>query len=382
MIPNSPPPQALLSRIRWGFAYLIVAHCLCLMGLRASSAATDDIKIDRLFGPEIPTGRYKHPACFDVLRNGDLYLVYYGGDGEYAESTAVFGSRFRKGEKTWSKPLKIASHPLGSLGNGVVWQAPDGLVWLFFVVRPGATWSSSRISAKVSSDGAHSWSDSFPISFEEGTMVRSHPVALNDGDFLLPVYLETGKNTEFTAATTCSFFLRFNPKTKTWKESNRIHSRLGNLQPSAVQLDDQNLIALCRRGGDYNARNDAYIVRTESHDGGLTWSEGRDSEFPNPHAAIDLIRLKNGHLLLVYNDSMNDRTPLTAALSTDNGKTFPHRRNLIGGPGDFGYPTAIQTPDGMLHVLFTSDERTVIRHATFEERALLKGSDQKPFANP
>lgn len=60
-----------------------------------------------------------------------------------------------------------------------------------------------------------------------------------DGDFLLPVYLETGKNTEFTAATTCSFFLRFNPKTKTWKESNRIHSRLGNLQPSAVQLDDQ-----------------------------------------------------------------------------------------------------------------------------------------------
>jgi hypothetical protein len=65
---------------------------------------------------------------------------------------------------------------------------------------------------------------------------------------------------------------------------------------------------------------------------------------------------------------MNDRTPLTAAISTDGGKTFPRRRNLIGDPkGDFGYPVAIQTRDGKIQVLFTSDERTVIRRATFAE---------------
>lgn len=257
----------------------------------------------------------------------------------------------------------------------MIWQAPDGLVWLFYVVRPGATWSSSRVLAKVSHDQARTWSDTFPITFEEGTMVRSHPVALNDGDFLLPVYLETGNDPELTAPSTCSFFLRFNPKTKTWTESNRIHSRLGNLQPSAVQLDDRNLIAFCRRGGSYNPTTNAYIVRAESRDGGRTWSEGRDSEFPNPHAAIDLLRLKNGHLLLVYNNSMNDRTPLTAAISTDGGKTFPHRRDILAGAGDFGYPTAIQTPDGNLHVLFTSNERTVIRHAIFDEKAIVQGSE-------
>ena len=28
---------------------------------------------------------------------------------------------------------------------GPVWQAPDGVVWLYYVVRYGDTWSSSRI---------------------------------------------------------------------------------------------------------------------------------------------------------------------------------------------------------------------------------------------
>jgi len=77
--------------------------------------------------------------------------------------------------------------------------------------------------------------------------------------------------------------------------------------------------------------------------------------------------LKNGHLLLVYNDSFNERTPLAVAISTDSAKTFPHRRNIAAGRGDFGYPTAIQTRDGKIHVTYTSDERTVIQHAVFDE---------------
>ena len=329
-----------------------------------------DFQIQRLFGPEIPTGKYKHPASFDELANGDLYLVYYGGDGEYAEGTAVFGSRLRKG-RAWTKPAKIASHPFRSLGNAVVWQAPDGLVWLFYVTRYGATWSTSRIAAKVSRDSAGSWSESFPVTFEEGTMVRAHPIVLANGDYLLPIYSETGHNPELTAPTTCSLFLRFDPAKRIWSESNRVYSRLGNLQPAVVRVDDQRLLAYCRRGGDYEPRKDGFLVRTESRDGGRTWTPGNETGFPNPNAAVDFIRLRNGHLLLVYNDSMNDRTPLSLALSTDLGQTFPHRRNLVSGPGDFGYPTAVQTRDGKIHVVFTSDERTVVRHAVFEETFVL-----------
>ena len=113
-------------------------------------------------------------------------------------------------------------------------------------------------------------------------------------------------------------------------------------------------------------------MRAESRDGGRTWSEGKDSEFPNPNAAVDFIKLRNDHLLLVYNDSFTNRAPLAVAISTDNAKTFPYRRNVAEGPGDFGYPTAVQTRDGKIHVVFTSDERTVIRRAVFDESAVLK----------
>ncbi|MEW6158373.1 MAG: sialidase family protein [Verrucomicrobiota bacterium] len=359
-------PKALLRLV--GFVFLAVL-------VRAGFSAAAEIEMHRLFGPEIPTGKYKHPASFDELSNGDLYLVYYGGDGEYAEGTAVFGSRLHKGTNEWSKPEKIASHPFRSLGNAVVWQAPDGVVWLFYVMRYGETWSTSRIAGKISRDSARTWSDAFPITFEEGTMVRSRPIVLGQGDFLLPIYHETGHDPEFTAPTTCSLFLRFDARKKTWNESNRVYSRLGNLQPAVAAISATHLIAYCRRGGDYEPRKDGYLVRTESEDGGKTWSAGKETSIPNPNAAVDFIALKNGHLLLVFNDSMNDRTPLTAAVSTDQGRTFAHRRDLVSGPGDFAYPTAVQTRDGKIRVVFTSDERTVIRMAEFEEGYVLRESN-------
>ena len=83
------------------------------------------------------------------------------------------------------------------------------------------------------------------------------------------------------------------------------------------------------------------------------------------------LRLANGHLLLIYNDSMNRRTPLAAALSLDNDKSYPYRRNLAEGAGDFAYPFAIQTRDGKIHVVYTSDRRSVINHGVFEEGAIL-----------
>ena len=138
-----------------------------------------------------------------------------------------------------------------------------------------------------------------------------------------------------------------------------------------MALTDEHLICYCRRGGDYKPRQDGYLVRSESRDGGRTWSAGIDSSFPNPNAAADFLRLANGHLLLIYNDSMNRRTPLTAALSLDGDKSYSKRRNLAEGPGDFAYPYAIQTRDGKIHVVYTSEQRTVINHAAFEERALL-----------
>ena len=342
-------------------------------GAKAGTANKLDIAIERVLGPEYPD-QYKHPATFTELANGDLYLAYYGGSGEYGDDTWVRGSRLVKGASKWTKPEIIADTPFRADGNPVIWQAPDNVVWLFYVVRYGPTWSNSRIKFKVSHDNAVTWSDSDMLTWEEGTMVRSRPIVLNNGDYLLGVYHETGTDREDVSADTTSFFLRKKKGENQWTATNRVRSRIGNLQPSPVQITDDYLVSYSRRGGGYGPLADGFLVRTESRDGGYTWSDGTDSQFPNPNAGADFIKLANGHLLLVYNDNnQGERMPLTIAISTDNDKTYPHRRNIVNKPGDTAaYPTALQTKDGKIHVMYTSEKRTVINHAVFDESDILQ----------
>jgi predicted neuraminidase len=342
----------------------------CALLFAASTLALAELQVERIFGPETPTGPYKHPSSITELDNGDLLLAYFGGGGEYEMETAVFGARLPAGSNQWTEPVRWAGNPMYSMGNPVIWQAPDRRIWLFFVVRPGATWSTSRIGAKISEDAGGTWSDTFMVTFDEGTMVRSRPIVLQDGHYLLPIYHETGADTEMTAPDTSSLFLLFNPITREWSRSNHVYSRMGNLQPAVAELRDDFLLALCRRGGDYEPGNDGYVIRTESRDGGRTWSPGVETEFPNPNASVELLRLRSGNLLFIYNHSMDQRTPLRAVLSTDGGQTWPRRLDLASGAGSFSYPTAIQTRDGRIHVTFTSDGRRVIRRAIFQEEDL------------
>ncbi len=329
------------------------------------------IEVEKVFGPEIP-GDYKHPASFTELENGDLYLVYYGGGGEYEEDAKVWGSRRPRGADAWSRPVIVADTPFLSEGNPVVWQAPDGVVWLFYVQRYGETWSTSRIKAKISHDDAQTWSDPFLLSFEQGMMVRSRPIVLNDGDYLLGVYHEQGEDRERVGPGTTSLFMRYDPKTHTWTTTNRVESRVGNLQPTPVQITDDYLVSYSRRGGGYGPTEDGWLVRAESRDGGRTWSRGEDSRFPNPNAATDFIKLRNGHLLLVYNNSMTRRSPLTVAVSTDNDESYPYRVNIAEGDDTYAYPVALQTKDGRIHVVYTTNERSTIMHAVFDEQVILQ----------
>lgn len=328
-----------------------------------------NVETYRLFGGEHP-GPYKHPASITQLANGDLYVAYYGGENEYSADTAVYGSRQVTGETAWSAPEVIAAVPFHGVGNPVVWQAPDGLVWLFFNVQYGETWSNARVHAKLSHDGAHTWSDSFILALEEGSMVRGQPIVLNNGDYLLPVYHETGEDRERTDGNTCSYFMRYSPQTGKWTETNRIHSKEGNDQAQVVQINDTELFCFIRRGGGFEPTEDGWMLRASSTDGGFTWSDAERTEFPNPNAAIELIKLQNGHLLLVYNDSMNDRTPLSLAISTDNGQSWPHRRVIAGGQNEYAYPYAIQGKDGKIYLVYTTNGRTTVMMSVFEEAAV------------
>jgi predicted neuraminidase len=323
---------------------------LALAFISAPALAADDIIVEKVIGTEKP-GAYKHPAAMTELDNGDLYITFYGGGGEYEDESKVYGIRRAKGETAWSEPQLLADTPFQGEGNGIVWQAPDGLVWLFYVQRIGATWSESLIKAKISEDGGHTWSDSMNLGFEMGTMVRGRPIVLNNGDYLLPVYHETGSDREVIGRDTTSYFFRH--------------------EPEAVQITDDYLIAYCRVGGGYEPSTNRYLVRSESHDGGETWARGKDSQFPNPNSAVSFIKLQNGHLLLAYNDNMNERIPLTIAISEDNDKTWPHRRDLVAPGNTFAYPMAIQAKDGTIHVVYTTDSRATVMLTSFKEEAIL-----------
>src|SRR5262245_20910245 len=95
---------------------------ICLLLVNPSG----DIVAERVFGPEVP-GKYKHPASITELQNGDLYLVYYGGPGEYSDDSTVRGARRPKAVAglseaghSWSMPKTIEPRPKFPEGNAVV----------------------------------------------------------------------------------------------------------------------------------------------------------------------------------------------------------------------------------------------------------------------
>jgi hypothetical protein len=46
--------------------------------------------------------------------------------------------------------------------------------------------------------------------------------------------------------------------------------------------------------------------------------------------------------------------------------------NIVEGENSFAYPYAIQTRDGKIRVAYTSDGRSVIHMAVFDESVLLR----------
>jgi hypothetical protein len=86
--------------------------CLSLAGVSAAAMDTE-----KAFGPETPTGRYKHPAAITELASGDLYLACYGGDGEYAPNTAVYGAQKERATGKWTAAAMIAQDPFHSAAH-------------------------------------------------------------------------------------------------------------------------------------------------------------------------------------------------------------------------------------------------------------------------
>jgi hypothetical integral membrane protein (TIGR02206 family) len=365
-----------------------------------------------------PQTEHVHSSSIVELPDGDLFAVYYRGGGERrADDVRLEGARLAKGGAAWSAPFPVADTPgfpdcnpiayVDTRGNlSVVWPAILDNRWESALLRsraaPTASWRS----------GPPPWSDGGvillrPDNLQEktepfarsllatlppgaardevaqfierladklynrlGWMPRSHALRLPGGRILLPLYSDTFS---------LGLIAVSDDDGATWRASDPIVS-LGGVQPSLVRKQDGTIVAYMRDNGPPPQR----VIVASSRDDGMTWTAGTDSEVPNPGSSVEVIALRDGSWLMVLNDTEDGRARLSAWLSEDEGRTWPHRRAIEDAPGgSYSYPSVLQSEDGLIHVSYShvgpapaqgGRRLEAIKHVAFEPEWVRGGS--------
>jgi hypothetical protein len=399
-----------LTVIQWVMACAVTMSLAAWRPAGAQSAA--DFTSEVVF-----TGDRGHVHASSIVEtaSGALIAVWYengdpagsgpfeGQDLDKREDVRVSGARKAPGAATWSAPLPFVDTAGFPDNNPALSIDRAGRLWLVhatLVGVPDEAWGSALPQARVSSDydrdGAPRWDQTHlllprppgllpvvagaaeqlrfgkgrttevaarstrvlerladPWARRLGWMPRTHPVSLDDGALLVPL-----ANENFNVAAMAIT----RDGGQTWEYSAPVPT-VGLIQPSVVSLGGQRLAAFFR-----DARGLGIIARSDSADGGLTWSEAQPSGLPNPSGGIEAIRLASGRLAVVYNNHTGrTRDRLAIALSDDEGRTWRWTRQLADAPGErFDYPSVFQARDGRIHVTF-SDNLKTIRHVSFTE---------------
>jgi hypothetical protein len=386
------------------------------------AAAAEPIYKDRLiFDPEVESHGHVHASSIVECPNGDLLAVwyengpdreeyYYRLDADKADNTRIGGARIGSGREAWEKPFVMSDTYGVSDNNPTMLVDAKQRLWLIhpsLIAVPIRTWGSSLLWYKVSSDyqkpGPPRWDResvlivhprgldevvarqadelrsgadsentnqrqaeallrqlSDPFARRLGWMPRAHPLAFPDGTVLVPF-----SNENFNVAA----MALTRDGGQTWTISNAVPG-VGVTQPSVVRLASGKLAAFFRSAG-----RSRRIQRSESTDGGMTWSEVTATELPNPGSGIEAVMLRNGHLAMIYNDlEESPRYRLAISISPDEGKTWPWKRSIENTPGGrFDYPSLVQAKSGLLHATYSYNLKT-IKHVEFNEEWVRMGN--------
>lgn len=300
---------------------------------------------------EIFAGPLEPPACHSPtlaeLPDGTLYAVWYAGSYEGSTDTVLYGSARRVGDE-WSPPRRIMTIPGLPIGNPVLWS-DQSILHLYFVILYGDWWTDARLAQSMSTDGGQIWASPELLDTEPGLMLRTPPLRLDDGVVLLPAYRERHRS---------PMVLRSEDNGETWRLLGDTTARGKAIQPALVQLSDGRILM-------YTRTNQGRIYQSYSYNGGLSWTASQPTTIPNPDSSIDLLRSRGGALVLAFNDAETGRDEISVALSQNEGQTWPQKRLLAGGGGEYSYPTLLQSTDGMIHIVYTKHRATIV-HAEFE----------------
>ena len=294
---------------------------------------------------------------FVQLADGRILLVYahyfdQGGD----VSPACLAARYSAdGGKTWTAEDEIVVPRQGddSIRSVSLLRLADGRIALFYLNC--TSWpDDERPFLQVSTDEAKTWSD--PVCLipdaDAGYYVTNNDrvVQLESGRLLLPTSLHHDPPAkQFTGYGRIMVYLS-DDAGRTWRRSKTVctgerpgEERILLQEPGIIELDGGRLMMFCRT--DLGCQ---YVSR--STDGGDTWSPFEPSEIISPRSPASIERIpKTGDLLMVWNNHQNvrpeyagKRSPLSVAISRDEGGTWEHVKTLEDDPGGHYCYTAIE----------------------------------------
>ncbi len=290
-----------------------------------------------------------HASTILELRNGDLLVAWFGGTREGSRDVAAWFAR--RNSAGWSAPAELAREPGAAIYNPVLFRTRDGAVWLSykFGLSP-QTWTGALRS---SSDDGMTWLAPRYLPAGLYGPIKNKPLILEDGTVLAGTSVESFKAWACwveRSTDNCASWVRHGPITVPGEP-------YGIIQPTIFPAGDGKIRMLVR-----STERIGNICYADSNDGGKTWSEARPTSLPNPNSGIDAVALKDGRVLLVYNHSTRERTPLNVAVSHDGGMKWKPFLELETGPGEYSYPAVIQAADGDVLVTYTW-KRLRIKHA-------------------
>lgn len=338
-----------------------------------------------------------HAANLHELHDGTLLCTWFAGTQEGMADIFVLLSRLEPGEMQWSEPQQLSDDTARSEQNPILFQAPDGPLWLIWTAQVSGNQETAIVRRRLSKDGGRTWGPVDTLFEQAGTFVRHPPAVLDNGDWVLPVwYCITQPGEKWIGSHDISAVMISSDAGATWARHD-VPDSTGCVHMNVQQLEDGSLLGLFR------SRWADHIYASRSSDRGRTWSAPEPTELPNNNSSIQYVKLASGALALVYNpvnaegiserraslyDEIEDegddritpganamgksavwgipRAPMSLALSTDDGHTWPVRVDLELGDGfcmtnnsqqklnrEFSYPTILQARDGSLHVAFT-----------------------------
>lgn len=342
-----------------------------------------------------------HAAFIDFFDDGTLFCLWFGGTLEGKSDISIYGTTLAPGATEWAPVVQLSNDPDRSEQNPTLVRQPGGGWQLFHTAQPAGNQDECllRMRAISHDHGVLKGGEPRILDLPRGTFVRGRFVERADGGWMMPVFRcmprpgQRWNGSHDIAGVAVSF-----DRGETWT-LEAVPGSIGSVHMTIVPLAGAHMVAFYRR------RQSDFVHRSESLDGGVTWSEPAPTDVPNNNSSINVIGLKDGRLAMVCNptsaatssdrrvslydeieegDDRPDatggcapiwgvpRAPLTLCVSTDGGKTFPLRKvietsegtclsnNSIDGRNkELSYPYIVEGPDGDLHVAYTLYRRAI-----------------------